>query len=103
MNETFVEPVELDELNKKASPKPNGEKKINLSKLANVKVQIDVCLGHTELTVQELAELGKHSIVTLDRNINDLVEVTVDGKTVALGSLVAVGDNFGIHISEIKE
>jgi len=51
--------------------------------------------------VKELFELKENSILTLDSGTREAVEVLLDGKVVARGMLVAVGDSFGVQISEV--
>jgi flagellar motor switch protein FliN len=73
----------------------------NLDLIRNVKVRLAVSVGGCEMSVKELFSLKQHSILSLDKNTRDLVEVLLDGKVVARGTLVAVDDNFGVRISEI--
>jgi len=40
-------------------------------------------------------------VLTLDKTTRDPVDVLIDGKVVARGSLVAVGDHFGVRITEV--
>lgn len=102
MSDTIVDNIELNEL---ASTETSRKSRstIDVSKLKNIKVCVEVFLGRAELTVGELTELGNQSIVKLDRGVNEYVEITLDGETIALGNLVATGDNFGVHIREIKD
>lgn len=74
----------------------------NLDVIKNIKVKLSVCLGEGELTVEELFELKQDSIIKLDRPTNAPVDLILDGRLVARGELVAVDDNFGIRIIEIK-
>ncbi len=74
----------------------------NLDLIRNVKVRLAVSVGNCELSVKDLFSLKQNSVLSLDKNTRDLVEVLLDGKVVARGSLVAVDDNFGVRISEIS-
>jgi len=73
----------------------------SLDLIKNVKVCLMVSLGSCEMTVKELFELKDRSIVKLDRETHEPVDVMVDGKVIARGELVAVEDNFGVRITEI--
>lgn len=74
----------------------------NLDLIRNVKVRVTVSAGSSELTVKELFELKENSILTLDKDVRAPVDVMLDGKVIARGQLVAVGDHFGVQISEIS-
>jgi flagellar motor switch protein FliN/FliY len=73
----------------------------NFDLVRNVKVRLTVSLGCCELTVKELFELKESSVLTLDRATRDPVDVLLDGKVVARGNLVAIGDSFGVQVSEV--
>ncbi|WP_157215373.1 flagellar motor switch protein FliN [Flavisphingomonas formosensis] len=67
----------------------------------DVKVEVEARLGSAELTIQALMALGAGSVLPLDRDIADPVDLYVNGACVARGEIVAVGDRFGIRIVEI--
>lgn len=69
--------------------------------LKDVQVALQADLGGAELSVQELMELKAGSVVKLDLQLNDLVELKLKGSLIARGEIVAVGDHFGIRIVEI--
>ncbi len=73
----------------------------NFDLIRDVKVRLTVAVGRCELTVKELFELKENSILTLDSGTREAVDVLLDGKVVARGMLVAVGDSFGVQISEV--
>ena len=75
--------------------------KRNLSLLGHVNVQLDVLVGRASVSVERLFSLAKGDVVALDAGIDEPVTIRLDGKVVAMGHLVAVGDQFGVKISEI--
>jgi flagellar motor switch protein FliN/FliY len=97
-----VNEIELAELAQEISDaKPMFENNIDLVK--NVKVQLSVVLGDAELTVDELFNLKNGSVVTIDKETTQPLEIVLEGKVIARGTLVAVDDNFGIKITEIRQ
>lgn len=74
----------------------------NLDLIRNLKVRVSVVVGRCELTVKELFDLRENAVLTLDRDTREPVEITLDGKVVARGVLVAVEDSFGVRITEIN-
>jgi flagellar motor switch protein FliN/FliY len=75
--------------------------KRSLSLLGHVNVKLDVVVGEATVSIDQLFALAKGNVLTLDTELDEPIQVRLDGKTVALGHLVAVGDQFGIKISEI--
>jgi flagellar motor switch protein FliN/FliY len=82
---------------------PRGKELLagNLQLIKDVRVKVMVCVGRAELSVKELFALKDDSVVKLESVTTDPVEVLLDGKLIARGNLVAVGDNFGVSITEI--
>jgi flagellar motor switch protein FliN len=78
--------------------RPLGE---NLELIRNLKVRLAVSVGQCELTVKELFDLRESMVLTLDKDTREPVEISLDGKVVARGTLVAVDDSFGVRITEI--
>lgn len=73
----------------------------NFSIISGVKVKIEVVVGGAEMTVGELFSLKAGSVVRLEQLRDAPLAVRLDGRTVAQGTLVVVGDNFGVRISEV--
>lgn len=71
--------------------------------LGTLKVRLTAALGQTELTVAELTALKAGATLTLDKLLDQPIELKAEGHTVAQGSLVAIGDHFGIRISSIAQ
>lgn len=68
--------------------------------LGSVKVRLAVRVGGAEVSVADLMGFKEGSVVELDQLVDEPLEVTIDGHVVARGVLVAVGDHFGVRISE---
>ena len=72
-----------------------------MSAIQAVKVRLRVVAGEATLTVGELAALREDTVLALDRPLDDPVDVVLDGQVVARGRLVAVGDEFGVQVTEL--
>lgn len=72
-----------------------------LSGLADVRVKVTAVLGRTEITFDEAVNLGENSVLAVDRTSSDAVELCVNGRAVARGKLVVVGDSYGVQITEL--
>lgn len=69
--------------------------------LQGVQVSLDAGLGAANLSVADLMQLKVGSVVDLNTQLNDLVELKLNGAVVARGELVAVEDHFAIRVVEI--
>jgi len=69
----------------------------------NVRVSLQAKLGEVSLSVDELLKLRSGSVVTLNRQMNDLVDLRLHDAVIGRGEIVAVGDNFGLRIVEIAD
>jgi flagellar motor switch protein FliN/FliY len=71
--------------------------------ILGIPVTLDVVLGSTRMSVASLMKLVIGDIVPLERMIGEPVDLCVNGKVVARGEIVVVGDDsrLGVSISEI--
>lgn len=67
--------------------------------LGGLKVRLTARLGETEMSVAELTGLKPGATVALDRLVNQPVDLLAEGHVVAQGTLVAVGEHFGVRIT----
>ncbi len=70
--------------------------------IEDLKVKLLVTLGGAELTVGKLFSLSVGDVVALDRDVDAPVDIRLHGKLIARGSLVAVGEKFGVRITHIE-
>lgn len=73
-----------------------------LDLIGHVKVKLTVALGTAELPISKLFSLSPSDVVTLDRNVEAPVDIRLNDKVIARGTLVAVGDSFGVRVTEIS-
>ena len=99
-----VHMLKLSELQPAEGVQPVQGKRLlgeNMELIRNLKVRLAVSVGQCELTVKELFDLRESMVLTLDKDTREPVEISLDGKVVARGTLVAVDDSFGVRITEI--
>lgn len=73
----------------------------NFAMLMDVGLQLTVELGRTHLTVRQVLDLQKGSVLELDRIAGDAVDIYVNDRLVARGDVVVVDDKFGVRITEL--
>ena len=69
--------------------------------LQDVDVRITVEWGRSEITVAEAVSLGEKSLLRTDKQVNEPVDILVNGKLFGRGRLVLVGDTYGVQLEEI--
>lgn len=85
------------------SNKTQGESNKNLDILMDIKLQLTVELGRTELPIKKVLELTRGSIIELEKIAGEPVELYANGKLIANGEVVVIEDNFGLRITNITE
>jgi flagellar motor switch protein FliN len=69
--------------------------------IGNVKVSLEVVLGTTEATLNEVAGMGKGSIVELPILAGEPVVMKAGGQDFAKGEVVVIDENYGIRLTEL--
>ena len=80
-----------------------GPQNQNLNILLDVKLQLTVELGRTELPIKKVLELTRGSIIELEKVAGEPVELYANGKLIAHGEVVVIEDNFGLRITSITD
>lgn len=82
-------------------PLANGAVAANFRLLQDVDVKLTVEIGSTQLSLRELLALGEASVIELDRQANELLDVFVNGTLIGRGEVVTVGERFGVRMTEL--
>jgi len=72
-----------------------------LGSLFQVTLPITIELGRTRMSVQDVLELGRGSVITLERLVGEPVDVIVGDRHFADGEVVVIGEQFGVRITRI--
>jgi flagellar motor switch protein FliN len=73
----------------------------NFRLIQDVGVKLTVEIGSTQLSLRELLALGETSVIELDRDANELLDVFVNGTLIGRGEVVTVGEKFGVRMTEL--
>ena len=91
-------PADFDQL----SDSPDGTSKPGpLSMLYDLDLPISIELGRARMSVQDVLALARGSVVQLDRQAGEPVDVYVGNRRFAEGEVVIVGEQFGVRITRI--
>lgn len=69
--------------------------------LLGVHLPVSVSFGKTNMMVKEVLKLTTGSIVELDRQVNEPVDIIVNNCIIARGEVVVVAGNYGVRVKEI--
>ncbi len=94
-----VQPVQFAAFDQQ--PEVYGEYNKNLDLVLDVTLNLTVQLGSTELSIKQILELTRGSVIELDRIAGEPVDLLANGKLIAKGEVVVIEDNFGLRITSI--
>jgi flagellar motor switch protein FliN/FliY len=69
--------------------------------LADIPLRVSVEVGSTAMKLSELLDLAEGSVVELDRQAHELLDIMVNGTLVAKGEVVTVNGRFGIRVVDV--
>lgn len=72
-----------------------------VERLLHVEVPVSVLLGRAKLRMKDVLSLSGGSIVELEQDLHDEVEIRVNNCVIARGEMVAVDGNYGVRIVEM--
>jgi flagellar motor switch protein FliN len=92
-----VQKYKLDDLIGQGGP----PEKVSMDLLRDVTLDLKIELGRTRMHLDEILQLRKGSVVTLDKLAGDPVDVYVNGRLVARGEVLVLNDNFCVRVAEL--
>ncbi|HBF0595241.1 TPA: FliM/FliN family flagellar motor switch protein [Clostridioides difficile] len=73
----------------------------NIQRILDLKLELSVVIGRTKMTLRDILNLHKGSLIELDTLADQDVEILIDNKVLAYGKVVVVDLNFGVKITSI--
>jgi flagellar motor switch protein FliN len=73
----------------------------SIQRLMDVSLTVTIELGRTFKPLEDVLTLGEQSLVELDKQVGDPVDILVNNKLFARGEVVTVSENFGVRITEL--
>lgn len=97
-----IYPLKLTEIDEDAADDSDStENTGNLGLILGVQLEMTVEMGKSRMPVKDILEIRQGSVIELDRQAGDPVDVIVNGQLIARGDVVVIDDNFGVRITEI--
>jgi flagellar motor switch protein FliN len=82
--------------------RPIGQpNEVPIGMLMDLTLPVSIELGRTKMSVQEILQLGRGSIVQLERLAGEPIDIFVGERRFAEGEVVVLGENFGVRVTRI--
>ncbi len=88
-----------DELGGGNPASESGE--VNLDLVLDIPVDVSLRVGSTEISIRDLVKLVEGSVIALDRDASEPMDVLVNGTLIAHGEIVVVDDRFGVRLTDV--
>jgi len=92
-------PAEFDNLREEGGA--GSPQDLNLEVILDVPVTLSMEVGRTRIPIRNLLQLNQGSVVELDREAGEPLDVFVNGTLIAHGEVVVVNEKFGIRLTDV--
>ena len=75
--------------------------KCSIDLLRDVDLDLKIELGRTRMLLEDVLQLRRGAVVTLDKLAGDPVDLYVNGRLVAHGEILVLNDNFCVRVAEL--
>jgi flagellar motor switch protein FliN/FliY len=89
----------FQELGEETGGARKGETSLDV--ILDIPVTLSMEIGRSKISIQNLLQLARGSVVELDRMAGEPLDVLVNGTLVAHGEVVVVNDKFGVRLSDV--
>jgi flagellar motor switch protein FliN/FliY len=84
-----------------AEPLHSFDALVSADVLQSVPVTLSVEVGRTRLKIRDLLRLKQGSVIELERNAGEPLDLLVNNTVVAQGEVVLVNDRYGVRLTRI--
>ena len=93
--------VSLEQLAEDAADGQGFDAMVSADVLQSVPVTLSVEVGRTRLKIRDLLRLKQGSVIELERNAGEPLDLLVNNTVVAQGEVVLVNDRYGVRLTRI--
>jgi flagellar motor switch protein FliN len=79
---------------------PNANE--NLALLLGIDLDLNLRFGKNSLMLREILDLSQGSVVEVDRQVQEPVELLLADRLIARGEVVVIQENYGLRITEVS-
>ncbi len=81
----------------------NGPQTGKIERVIDVPLAVTLRFGQRHLTIRDVLALSTGSLVELDRQVEEPVELVLGDRLIARGEVVVVDGNYGLRVIEVIE
>lgn len=74
-----------------------------IAHLADIRMDVDVELDRTTMTVRSILALEMGSVIAMRRSAGENIDVLIGGAQIGSGEIVIIEDTVGVRITDFKE
>ena len=86
---------------RRQEPLNSGQHESNLDFLRDIELGVTLRFGKRHVLLRDILEIVPGSVVELDQQVNEPVELLVGKKVIARGEVVVVDGNYGLRVTEV--
>lgn len=90
-----------DELKDGGGAAANAKADVNLDLVLDIPVDVSLRVGSTNISIRNLVSLVEGSVVALDQDAGEPMDVLVNGRLIAHGEIVIVDDQYGVRLTDV--
>lgn len=91
-------PEELSEGSKTAD---GARADVNLDLVLDIPVDVSLRVGSTDISIRDLVSLVEGSVIALDQDAGEPMDVLVNGTLIAHGEIVVVDEQYGVRLTDV--
>jgi flagellar motor switch protein FliN/FliY len=82
-------------------PPPSPRPVDSLGFVMDVPIEVTVEIGRRSMKISDILRLGPGSVLELDKVSGEPLDIYVNGRLIARGEAVVVGDHYGVRLTEV--
>lgn len=90
-----------DELNEGKKAADGAAADVNLDLVLDIPVDVSLRVGSTDISIRDLVSLVEGSVIALDQDAGEPMDVLVNGTLIAHGEIVVVDDQYGVRLTDV--
>lgn len=81
--------------------KPPLPDTVKLDLLMDVELGVTLRFGSRRILLRDILDLSPGSVVELDREVHEPIDMLLDGRVIARGEIVVLNGNYGLQVTEV--
>ena len=73
----------------------------SLESILEIPVKLSMEIGQTKISIRNLLQLTRGSVVEFDKEVSQPLDVMVNGILIAHGEVVVVNEKFGVRLTDV--